>query len=485
MATIERIWDIQGYSGGESDDLYRGPANSFYSGENIEIRKNLSGVQLASKLTDTAWSVSGTIIAMENLETLGVGTSSGVITCTSSGLVYLNGVLKQTISTGTTEWNQIIGIWLMTVSGTQYIYYVTKTSAGSGKIHRSTTDLATWNISYKSYTVPTSTLTRAFCINVWSYLHIGIKNKIISIYTIAETMTDSLTLPEKEEITGFTQFQNTFKVYTKLGNSGVQYEWDGSAVAPSYRQVWENLPVLGVVNDGAFDYAVLGFSSAYSGLYLIQGTQKQELRVNLEASAYSRLLAGYLSIRKWMLYISGGGSGESSNYGVYTYGSYYAGTPKSLVQQYSGTTNLFYMHCHSTAESYFACADGKVYYIEHNNPATTTGNATSGYLVTQIYQGNIWEEKAISKIEVGFKLETGTSIALYLRTTMWWSWTLVKTIDNATYSTKKKVRISKTEIMGIWLGQYNEIQMKIVLNWSSYYTPTVLRVTTFMEVLNQ
>lgn len=484
MAEIARIWDIQWFSGWESDDIYRWSKDSFYSAENVEVRKNLSGIQLSSKLTDTLWTITGACTAMENLETLGIGTSSGVITCTASWLVYLNWTLKQTINTGTTEWNQIIWIGTLTVSSVQYVYYVTKTSSGAGKIHRSTTDLATWNISYKSFTVPTATLTSAFCINSGDYLHIAVKNKIVNIYTVAEVVSDALVLPEKEEITGFTEFQNTFKIYTKRGNSWVQYTWDGSSEFPTYKQVWENLPVLGVKNDGAYDYAILGFSSSYSGLYIISGTQKQEVRVNLETSAYSRLLVGNISIRKGMIYISGWGTGESSNYGIFTYWLYYPWTPKSLVQQYSLSTNAFSFHCHSTAESYFYNADGTVYYIEHNNPPTTTGMATSGYVVSHIYQGNTWEDLVITKMKCGFKLELNTYIEIYVRSNLWGTWLLAKTIDYATYWVKKQCTIFVNELKALWIGNINELQVKIKLFWNSYYTPTVRRFTTFMEVVN-
>ena len=76
-------------------------------------------------------------------------------------------------------------------------------------------------------------------------------------------------------------------------------------------------------NDGAFDYAVLGFNANYSDLYLISGTQKQELRVNLESATSSRTLNRYMSIREAIVYISGGSSGESTLNGVYTFGNYY------------------------------------------------------------------------------------------------------------------------------------------------------------------
>ena len=96
---IERIWDIQSFKGGESDDIYQGPKDSFYFGENVDVRKDLSATILAPKLNDVGWTISGTMTAMANLETLGVGTTSGIIVCTATGRIYLNGTLKHTLST--------------------------------------------------------------------------------------------------------------------------------------------------------------------------------------------------------------------------------------------------------------------------------------------------------------------------------------------------------------------------------------------------
>lgn len=151
-----------------------------------------------------------------------------------------------------------------------------------------------------------------------------------------------------------TQFQNNYKVYSNAQSTGIQYIWDGDNTTPDYRQEWLNQPVLGATNDGAYDYVILGFNSSYSDLYLISGTQKQELRVNLEGA--SRVFQGDISIREAIIYISGGQSGDSSNYGVYTYGNYYAGTAKSLVQSYS-KPQTFTLHAHKTNSSYFACTD--------------------------------------------------------------------------------------------------------------------------------
>ena len=475
-----RIFDITSFSWGESDSYTAWPKNSFYSWENIEIRKDLSGVTLTSKLVDTWWSISGDIIFMENLEKYGF---SGIVVATDTGNVYLDGTLKKTLASGTSAHNRIIGMWAMKISWTNYLYFITRTASWAGKIHRSTTNLATWNEWYKSFdTVNGASSTYAYSISINWEINFAINNCIINI-DVAETVSTLLTLPEIESVVGFTQFQNQYKIYANFWTTGVQYIWDWTATAADYRQEWDNLNVVSVVNNGAYDYAILWkvWSEAYNDLYLISGTQKQELRVNLEASNYSRVFNWYMSIREDIVYISGGKTGESSNYGIYTYGNYYPWTSKSLVQSYSLGVNSFLFHVHSWAASYFANNDDKVYKIEHNNPPTTNWMATSWYVTTLMYEGNVWEELTFLKTILAYELETGTSIKLYCRTNFGVSWNLIKEITD---NTKKHIRISANEIQSLNLGKFYGIQFKIELIGNSYYTPKAKRLTTYLNVVN-
>lgn len=485
---MEKIWDIQGFSGGESDDIYRWPKDSFYSAENVEVRKNLSGVQLASKLTDTGWNINGTITCMVSLRSLGVF-SGGIIVCTDTGKVYLNGTLMTTFATGTTAHNIVIGIGVMTIATVQYVYFMTRTFFGAGKIHRSDTSLTTFNVSYRSFTTSSGNWW-AFVINNNGQLYFAVRNKVIKLDNL-ETVSDALILQDQEYIRWFTQFQNSYRIYanTSLDNdsSGIQYIWNWSSSSSfDYRQVWENQPVLWVISDGAFDYAILWFSELYSDLYLISGTQKQELRVNLESSTFSRVLNGFLSIRETIVYISGGQSGESTQNWIYTYGNYYPGTSKSLVQSYGTGNWTFLVHTHTSNNSYFADSNSKVWTTDYNNPPFYW-YATTGYVVSQIYEGNIWEEKKLTKIKVGFKLSAGDTINIYIRKELGNSWTLAKTINNTNYSGKKHCTITSAELNALNFGTFNTIQMKmeIVSGGTSHAIATcVKRVTTFMEVIN-
>ena len=54
-----------------------------------------------------------------------------------------------------------------------------------------------------------------------------------------------------------TSFQNKFKIYTNKLSTGIQYIWNGVDTAPDDRQEWINQPIMGIVNNGADDYAVL------------------------------------------------------------------------------------------------------------------------------------------------------------------------------------------------------------------------------------
>ena len=487
---MDRIFQINSFNWGESDDLVQWPANSFYSWENIEVRKNLTALQLTPALVDTGWVFDDDITLMVNLQEYGVE-SWGILVCLENWKVFLDWVLKNTFSTGTTAQDRVYWIWVNeNLIWTQYIYYITGTSFWTGKIHRSTNDLATFNESYREFRTNTNATSNSFVwtINDAGFLYIAKNNKIFLLES-DEIVQEYLIIPAQEEITWFTQFQGSYKIYANAINTWVQYVWDWVSEAASYRQEWINQPILWVVNDGAYDYAILWFNQNYSDLYQIAGTQKTELRVNLESATYSRVLDKYLSIREGLVYISWGLTWESSNYWIYTYWNYYPWANRSLVQSFSGTTNQFLHHCHKRITSYFSSDDNKVYTVDNNNPPNVY--ADSWYVVTNIYQWFLWEEKAFNYMKLGFKLNWW-EIRVYARTSMdltsATAYTLIKTIDNATYWDKKYVRIDKNELMSNWasLGTFNELQFKFELipNPAKTKTPELYQPTTWLTVIN-
>ena len=485
---MDRIFQINWFDWGESDDIIKWPTNSFYSWENIEVRKNLSALQLSPALIDTEWVFDDDILYMVNLETLWVS-NWWIVVCLENGKIFLNWVLKTTLNTWTNAHNRIYWIWVNeNLLWEQYVYYISWTSFWSWKIHRSTTTLSAFDVSYREYTITSWWSEFVWTINdVW-FLYIATWNKVFLLES-DEIVQDFLILPSQEIIMWFTQFQWTYKIYTNSINTWIQYIWDWVSEAISYRQEWINQPVLWVVNDWAYDYAILWFSQFYSDLYLISWTQKSELRVNLETASYSRLLNWNMSIREWIIYISWWQSWESSNYWIYTYWNYYPWTAKSLVQSYSLANDWFMHHTHSDTESYFACDDNKVYKISHNNPPSVY--ASTWYVVTHLYQSFLWEEKSFNYMKIWFKLNWW-EIKIYARTSMdlisGTDWILIKTITNDEYWSKKFCRLDKNELNNNWkiLWTFNELQLKFVLTPSADLTktPELYQPTTWLTITN-
>lgn len=482
----DRIFDIQSFTGWEADNIYKWPENSFYSSDWIEVRKDLSYATLSSKHVDTGWTVSGNITCIANLSELGIAWG-GIVICTSSGNVYLNGVLKNTFTSNTrVDW---IGV-MTNSTGSQFVYYYSTPVAGAWVIHRSTSSLSTFIQGHRSYAA-TGTIYNdnsiIQIINNNGLLYATICNCIVELDK-TEVVSNALILPTEESIYGFTQFQNNFKIYTNLGNSWVQYFWDGEANLPYYRQLWNNQRVLWVVNDGGLDYAILWYDRYYSDLYLIQGTQKSELRVNQENTSWARFFRGNISIREGIVYISGGRSWAWEE-GVYTYGNYYPGTNKSL-SRIINDSDIILLHAHDSQYSYFTTAtNNKIYKIEHGVVPSNLGYVSTGNLQTLMINGQMIEEFSIKKIKIAYKLKTGTSIGVYIRKDESASFSLIKTLDFATYGGKKSYTIVQQEISSANLWNMEEFQIKLVLNawsnWSIYaYTPSVGRVVAYADIVN-
>lgn len=480
----ERIFDIQSFIWWEADSSSKWPDNSFYSAENVEIRRDLQWVRLSSAL-ETYWTYDASIIYMTTQTELWVWTNP--IICLSNWKVYFGATNVFTLAEATTEYNKIIWIGYQNVSWTEYLYYFTDTSSWTWKVHRTDIDWNSISTNVLTYTVKQqSEDVRAYCINYTWNLYVATSNKVF-IMDNTWVLEEALELESNWFISWFTQFQDRFNIYmNKRYATWKQYVWSWvDWTEPYYAQEWYWLPVLWITNDWSSDYWILWPWWTYTDVYQIPWTQKWELRVTNEWDTNSRELNSYISNRQWILYISWWKSWESSNYWIYTYWNYFPWTPKSLVQQFSWTTSQFKYQAHTTDRTYFACADNKVYYIIHD--FIPINYASSWYIITKLYEENAWEEKKITKIKVWFKLQTQSSIKIYIRKEVWDSWLLVKTIDYTTYQNKRTCTISPAEINSVNLWNFTTLQIKSeLIAWTSTdYTPILKRITTFMETVNE
>jgi hypothetical protein len=88
----------------------------------------------------------------------------------------------------------------MIVSGTQYLYYISDTAFGTGQIHRSTTDLATFNTNHRSFTTSAGQSdSKVSIVKKAGNLIFSKNNKVIQLDTL-EVVSDKLILPAIEVI---------------------------------------------------------------------------------------------------------------------------------------------------------------------------------------------------------------------------------------------------------------------------------------------
>ena len=214
-----RIHDIQGFSWWEWDDIYKWPANSFYSWENAEIRKKLNCVYATPKLVDTGWIFDDDIVYMDNLEKFWL---SWIIVCLENWKIYVNwwsetaGALKYTLNTWTSNHNIVRWIWkLKLASWTTYLYFFSDISSWEWKIHRATTDFTTFVQLHRTFNVYWwLTLDKISILNEPTRLIFWVRDKVFELDNL-EVVNEFLTFDEDKEICFISKYGLKYRVYVK------------------------------------------------------------------------------------------------------------------------------------------------------------------------------------------------------------------------------------------------------------------------------
>lgn len=456
------VWNINQFNG-EQDTPYLWPAGCFSSSLGVDIRKEPPFIQLSAKMEEL-WTFDDNITLIKNLWDFWL---DGILVCLDNGKVYLDWVLKTTISTGTANFDEIIGVWYIAdVSWTDRLYYVSNLSFNTGKIHRSNDDLSSFDVSYKEFNTWGNGLLNdsVSILSESDRILIGVRDRVFELDSL-EDITTKIQLNKWEEIVKLTEFQNQYRIYSSIlsGSTFVswkQYNWDWLNVTINYNINWNNLPLQDVVNDWAYDYAITGQSQFYSDLYRITWSQKSPIRVNLEWSTWKRNFNNKISARSDMLYISGKNKEDSDC--IYSVGNYYPWFPVSLVwEYYTDWNNRFLWHAHTESTSYFACTDDKVYSVTHSNDFVNNDYVSTAYITTKRWVWNgIHTLKSIDYMWVWYKLESGTNIEIYASD---WDGTYNKLLKTISDTTKKWVRIEANEFASVDLWDFYELELKVIL----------------------
>ena len=277
-----------------------------------------------------------------------------------------------------------------------------------------------------------------------------------------EVVNELLTLSDKDVIVWMSVFQNQYRVYSNIESLNTfQYFWDWTSAEFDYKVIWRHLPVRAIENDWGYDTAITWFNEAYSDIYQIAWSQRQEIRVNLEAATWARIFNDHISSREEIVYISWWTTAKKW---VYSMWNYYPWMPNALVLEHPLLNDEILWHTHDISLSYFACNDGKVYQLSHNQIAT---HNTTWYIESLIFNWWPWNayiKKSIEYAYIGFsQVDNSKTIELYAKVD-WGSYKLLKTINWA-HSNVRWVRIDRSEFITQELWDFFDLTYKIVLNW--------------------
>lgn len=466
---------------GEQDTEYIWPAWCYDTWIWIDNRRNPPFIKSSPAMVEeyTYWD---SICLHKNLEDFWL---SGQLVCLDDWRVYVWSTLKFTINTWTSAWNRVLWVgYISDVSWTSYLYFISDTSIGTGKIHRVPTTIASHTASYLTYTTEWSViLDKIPVINETTRFIFWVNNKVFEVDN-QEVITNYITFPNNQEMVAITEFQNRYTLYyNTISTSPIhwyQAYWDWF----SYEIEWNPIirywyPTLAVVNAWAYDYAISWFNENYSDLYLVAGSQWQPIAINPEAKLNSRKFYPYISIRAWMVYISWEKLWVKW---VYTYGDYHIWFPKSLTMEFVESvtwTNTFLHHTHTSTKSYFSTDDDRVLSISYNDPPANYVNNTLVYSKYYIWNW-LHTLKSIDYMYVWYQLPSASySIKIYARKDTW-SFKLLSTITD---HTKEWLLIEASEFSGVDLWDFYKLQFKFELIWPTNptNTPKIWIVQVFMN----
>lgn len=478
MSTVQQVWNWNNFSWWEWDAFFYWPAGWYRVSSQLETRMVENSIRISQKKTDTWLTYVWSILAVNPYADRCFTTRDWNI-----WKIYLNWTFQLDLSTWTWSWDRIIWFWKMQKSSSNivYSYWITQASNWTGKIHRINTDAFQIDYSVWTYILSNSRTTN------WTSLPVISKSDRIIFanwntifeFDSNEVLTTKVSLPIDYDIIAITEYQDTYKVFYNVpkyssGNKDwyIAY-WDW--LSTDFQQIvsYENSPIITAINDWAYDYAVF-WNNITSDLYYVGWLSRwQPLRVNTENSVNvnGRIFGRRWFVREWMLYITG--NDKLTNNCIYTYGSYYPGTPKSLVS----TQNLV-----TSYNNVWLNAWEQIYYIYDNNKIWTqefsfwVSSNEQWVCISYPITWKIWgfTEKTIDRIDIWYDLMwNANTIKIYARknartdtlNTDWW--TLLRTISD---NTKKFVRVEKNELLSLELWDFNTLEFKVELNKNSLAT---------------
>lgn len=464
LKTIPQEYNWNSFSWWEADGFYYWPAGSYRSWANIETRKLENWVMVSNKQTvdhSYLWTIKGVSDYYDRT----YSTVDG-----STGKIYSGGAFKFNMAIGTIAHDTILGWWRMKrVWWTVVQPYGISAFNTDCKVHRFDANL--WGVTHSvwSFTPNTESISNIF--GRWSIPTLSIPTGIMwafgnIIYQMdtSEAISVRLTLPATADIIAITVYQNKYRIYWNDWQIANISSWDWTTAATQETTAYYNSPVMWVTSDWPYDWWVFWSSWITSDLYRIAWLQREPVRNNVEFSdGNSRALLSQIWMKEWIVYVNGQNKNTTSM--LYSYGSYYPGTNRSLMPEKSQSATI----------ERISFGEQTIYVYYWNNvykksilfkweQDTSTGSITSFPAIGNI---GIDTEKEITKIYVGYKLYNASdTIKIYARvnadpfdTNTSPAFVLLATITGST--TSRQYKISSKQIIDAGIGKWNQIEFRV------------------------
>lgn len=462
--TIGQEYNWNSFSGGEADGFYYWPPSSYRSGASIETRKLENGVMVSNKQT-IDHTYLGTIKGVSDYYDRTYSTVDG-----STGKIYSGGAFKFNMAIWTLAHDTILWFGRMKRTAWSVVqWYGISAFNTDCKVHRfdvwftgvtysvgsfTPTTEYTWTI-YTRGSIPTLSLPNGI---MWAF------GNIIYMMDTSEAITVKLTLPTTADIVAITIYQDQYRIYWNDGQISNISSWDWVTDATQQNVSYFNSPVMGVISDWPYDWGVFGSSGITSDLYRIGWLQREPVRNNVELSnGNSRALLSQIGIKEGIIYISGQNKNTDSM--LYSYGSYYPWTNRSLMPEKLQSATISRLSF--TEQNIYIYYGNNVYKksIYFKDEQDTTVWSITSFPVT--WNIGIDTEKEITKIYVGYKLyNTADTIKIYARVNAdpfdnntSPAFLLIKTITGSITSRQEK--ITDLQLRTAWIGKWNQIEFRI------------------------
>lgn len=434
-----------------SDDKFIGIPNSFQAIEWLEIRKWPKKVSLQNALEKVSWTV---VVDKINCA-LTVFSTWDILAFGNAGNIYR-------VHSGT--WKKIYThSWADPILGCAemngYIYRATAT-----KLHRTTIasigdPLTPTNLNRQTFTAG-NTNAHPMLVDSKNTIYIGDWKYVATVDTAAVFTPAALTVYSLDEIYDITYNNSYFRFYTRQGGKdyGMLYFRDWVASAPSQiKELTGQYRCVATKDD--VDYVILGLDPI---LYYYP-FQKQAIK---RIPSLSNNLNTMIVYKNYLTFWTPGW--------IYTWGNFHKDYPEVLNVEYktSNGNNTDEICCiwNSQWDLYVAWKNWTSYGVDK---LSTTAYALTWFFITKVYYwSEMWRNKNCQELYVTHKpLITGQTIQVYFQKDLAW-WYILQTTLTPTTSSWTNTKITLP-------AQFNELEVKVVLNWPGTSTPeiyeTVLR----------